>query len=54
VVKFSAVASCASVHAGLEPAQRTTKGWHTAVDQQITSSGFGNTLKNEGGSGGKL
>jgi hypothetical protein len=26
--------------------QQTTKGWHIAVDQVITSSGLGTTLEN--------
>jgi hypothetical protein len=43
-----------NAHAHLGSAQRIINGWHTAVDQLITSIGFGTTLCNLGGVGGPL
>jgi hypothetical protein len=44
LVKFSAVASKAhTAYARLVTGQLTIKGWHAAVNQLITSNGFGTT-----------
>jgi uncharacterized protein (UPF0371 family) len=45
VVKFSAAARVThAAYARKGPGHRTTKGWHTDVDQLISSNGFGTTL----------
>jgi hypothetical protein len=56
VVKFSAVVSCLCCPpcTPVGSAQRTIKGRHAAVDQLITSNGFGTTLWKLGGGGGPL